>query len=419
MSERKIRVSVDLQGHTVFVGHLYARERKGRESASFEYDATWLQHPFHFALEPALSLGRGLHHTPSGRALFGSIGDSAPDRWGRGLMRRAERHKAKLEGREPRHLAEIDFLLQVDDTTRPGALRFSEQPEGPFLKAPDEGLRVPLFIELPRLLNAADHLLREEEDDNDLRALLAPGSSLGGARPKASVCDQEGHLFIAKFPHPQDEINLPAWEALALRLALQSGISVPNHRLEVIAHRSVLLLERFDRKGRERIPFLSGMSLLGASDNESHSYIEIAEALRRYSGEPNRDLAELWRRIVFSVLVSNGDDHLRNHGLLWPDGRGWRLSPAYDLNPTPVDVRPRLLTTAIDEDDNTASLDLAFSVAERFGLTPAAARTIAGEVGRPVALWRKEALHLGLSLPEIQRMASAFEHQDLQQAKVL
>lgn len=280
MSDRTAYVHVDLDGEPVLVGTLYARFRKNRESATFTYDAGWLSHSSRFALEPALVLHDLAHHTHTGHAMFGAFGDSAPDRWGRMLMRRAERQRARAENRPPRAMNEIDCLLGVDDETRQGALRFTEQLGGPFLAVAGDGPRVPPLVELPTLLAAADRMANDEDTDDDLRLLLAPGSSLGGARPKASVRDHDNRLLIAKFPHPGDEIDQPAWEALALRLASSAGIHASQGRLETIANRSVLLLNRFDRIGTRRVPFLSTMSLLGASDNESHSYLEIADGLR-------------------------------------------------------------------------------------------------------------------------------------------
>jgi serine/threonine-protein kinase HipA len=416
MSDRAAHVYIDLDGKPVLVGTLYARFRKNRESATFTYDASWLGHPSRFALEPALVLHDLAHHTHTGQAMFGAFGDSAPDRWGRMLMRRAERQRAKAEKRHPHALNEIDCLLGVNDETRQGALRFAERPGGPFLAVTDDGQRVPPLVELPALLAASERIAADQDTDDDLRLLLAPGSSLGGARPKASVRDQDQRLLIAKFPHPGDETNQPAWEGLALRLASTAGIHASTGRLETFANRSVLLLSRFDRVGTRRIPFLSTMSLLGASANESHSYLEIADALRQCSAAPREDLVELWRRIVFSVLISNVDDHLRNHGLLWEGPAGWRLAPAYDLNPTPTDIRPRVLSLAVDDQDNTASLELAFEVAEYFGIDDKTARRIANEVGQAVAPWRQEAQRLGIRGSEIDRLASAFEHADLEQA---
>lgn len=200
---------------------------------------------------------------------------------------------------------------------------------------------------------------------------------------------------------------------MALRLARLAGIPTPEWRLENVAGKPVLLLRRFDRVGALRVPFLSAMSMLGANDNESHSYLEFADALRRYGAAPKRDMHLLWRRIVFNVLISNTDDHLRNHGFLYDGPDGWRLAPAYDLNPVPVDIKPRLLSTAIDVDDNQASLDLALHVAGYFELDLPQARKTAAEVGAAVRGWRDLARHAGLPAGEIERMATALEHADL------
>lgn len=412
---REMFVYIDLQGKPILVGRLWSRIRKGRESATFEYDPSWLVHPERFALEPAFALAPGPFHTPPEKTLFGAIGDSASDRWGRVLMRRAERRRAEREGQMPRTLFEADFLLMVDDVARQGALRFKSDLDGPFL-APENGVRIPPLIELPRLLSAAERLANEEEDDEDLRLLIVPGSSLGGARPKASVRDHDGHLALAKFPHKQDDISVVLWEGVALSLAEKAGIAVPSWRIERIGGKPVILIRRFDRAGGARIPFLSAMSMLGANDNEQHSYLEIADALRQYGAATKDDLAQLWRRIVFSVLISNTDDHLRNHGFLYGSHEGWRLSPAYDLNPVPVDIRPRILSTAIDMDDPTASVELALSTADYYGLRQGEAKDIARQVAHAVADWRGEAVRLGISSREIERMASAFEHEDARKA---
>ena len=414
--EKEVLVYADLQGTPHLVGRLWARMRKDRESATFEYDKTWLMNPDHFSLEPALTLGPGPFHTPSDKPLFGAIGDSAPDRWGRVLMRRAERRRAERAGQTPRTVREIDYLLLVDDEARQGALRFAEREGGPFL-AEYGPTKIPPLIELPRLLSAAEHVLSDQDSDEDLQLLLAPGSSLGGARPKASVRDRDGHLVIAKFPNKGDEVNTVLWEGVALTLASNAGITVPAWRIETVADKPVLLLHRFDREQGNRVPFLSAMSMLDAKDNEPRSYMEFVDVLRQYGAEPKADIRGLWRRIVFNILISNTDDHLRNHGFLYTGPRGWRLAPAYDLNPVPLGIKPRVLSTTIDLDDGTASLQLALQVAEYFELAPKDARKIAAEVAHAVSAWRKEATALGLSQPEIDRMASAFEHEDLRTAK--
>ena len=413
--DRVVLVYVELQGMPYQVGRLWARMRKDRESTTFEYDKNWLAHAQRFSLEPALKLGPGPFHTPSDKPLFGAIGDSAPDRWGRVLMRRAERRRAERDGQAPRTLREIDYLLMVDDEARQGALRFSEREGGPFL-ADQAPTKIPPLIELPRLLAATERVLDDKDSDDDLRLLLAPGSSLGGARPKASVRDRDGHLAIVKFPNKGDEVNTVLWEAVALTLAAKAGIPVPAWRLETVADKPVLLLRRFDREQGTRVPFLSAMSMLNARDNEARSYLEFVDILRQHGATPKEDMHALWRRIVFSILISNTDDHLRNHGFLWAGPAGWRLSPAYDLNPVPTDIKPRVLTTAIDLDDGTASLKLALQVASYFELGPDEALQISTQIGKAVATWRKVATKMSLTAPEIDRMASAFEHEDLKDA---
>ena len=424
---REVWVHMDVGGEPVPVGRLWMRARGRRESASFEYASEWLEHPLRFALEPALPLGPGAFHSRGG--LFGSIGDSAPDRWGRVLLRRGEVRLARREGRTPRTLFDSDFLLRVDDEVRIGAVRFSAALGGPFLaEPPSEGAwaqRVPPLLELSRLLGAADRVGCSEEGDEDLRLLIGPGSSLGGARPKAAVRDRDGALAIAKFPHREDDRDIVLWEGVALALAARAGIRVPDWRIEGVAGRRVLLVRRFDRIGRARVPFLSAMTMLGARDNEPRSYLEIADAIRQHGAEPRGELAELWRRVVFNVLVANTDDHLRNHGFVRRGGgggrvggaggqrgsdgaEGWRLSPAYDLNPVPSDVGPRVLSTMIDEHDGPATPDRVMATAEYYGLSPAHARGIAGEVADAVARWRDEAVRLGASGRKCDGMESAF-----------
>src|SRR5690348_5633118 len=302
--DREVLVYVDLQSRPQLVGRLWARLRKDRETATFEYDKNWLAHQERFSLEPALKLGPGPFHATSDKPLFGAIGDSAPDRWGRVLMRRAERRRAEREGTTPRTVREIDYLLLVDDEARQGALRFAEREGGPFL-ADQAPTKIPPLIELPRLLSAAEHVVDDKDSDEDLRLLLAPGSSLGGARPKASVRDRDGHLAIAKFPNKGDEVNTVLWEAVALTLAARAGIPVPAWRLESVADKPVLLLRRFDREQGARVPFVSAMSMLDARDNEARSYLEFVDALRQHGASPQADMQALWRRIVFSILISN------------------------------------------------------------------------------------------------------------------
>ena len=413
MSSQMAYVYIDLRGEQFLVGRLWAHNRKGRESASFEYAENWLTHPDRFPLEPLLKLSAGTFHSAD-KSMFGAIGDSAPDRWGRVLMRRAANRRTQLEGQTARALMEMDYLLGVNDEARQGALRFALQEGGPYLSS--NTTPIPPFIDLPKLLSASDNVLNEKESDQDLRLLLAPGSSLGGARPKASVRDKDGKLALAKFPHKDDEFSTVLWEAVALTLAEKAGIKIPRWRIEKITDRPVILLTRFDRLDQERIPYLSAMSMLGAKDNEEHSYLEIIDAIRQYGAAPKEDIAALFRRIAFNVLISNTDDHLRNHAFLYHGPLGWRLSPAYDLNPVPVEIKPRILTTLIDLNNGTASLELLMSVVEDFGLKKEMAEDIISEVGKAVAQWRGIAKKIGVSQNEIERMSSAFEHRDLEQA---
>ncbi len=416
MSSKEVIVYISLGRENIRVGKLWFNIRKGRESASFEYDENWLAHPEKFVLEPALKLTKGTFHTDAGQSVFGAIGDSSPDRWGRTLMRRAESAKAKNSNETPRTLFEMDYLLGVNDEARQGALRFSTKQNEDIFLAPPGQTSIPPLIALPKLLTASEHFVADKENADDLKLLLAPGSSLGGARPKASVLNQDGSLAIAKFPRKDDEFNIVMWEAVALTLAHKAGINIPPWRLVTILGKAVLIINRFDRINRERIPFLSAMSMLGAQDKEQHSYLEIAYALIQNGVSPEHDMAELWRRIVFTVLISNTDDHLRNHGFIYERYKGWTLSPAYDLNPTPTEVKPRILSMAIDSDDTSASLDTAINTAKDFRLSKEKATRIIKEVALAVREWRQVALSSGLSKRECNRMASAFEHRDLEKA---
>ena len=316
-----------------------------------------------------------------------------------------------------RTLTETDYLLGVSDAIRLGALRFRWTGNPTFQAPPRAG--VPALIDLGRLLQITERILHDEETDEDLLMIFAPGSSLGGARPKASILDQHGHLSIAKFPKETDEYSVETWEEIALRLAARSGIRTPLHRLVEVSGKPVMLSRRFDRQEGHRLPFLSAMSMTGANDGERGSYPELVDVLTRHGAQAKADAQALYRRMVFNVLVSNVDDHLRNHGFLWLGRDGWTLSPAYDLNPTPTDLKARILTTNIDLDEGTCSLDLVESAAELFGLSLPDARAIIREVGAAVAQWRAIATEVGARPAEINRMASAFDHDDLTRAVAL
>lgn len=410
-------VHIDLNGHGRRVGLARSSRVRGTEIILFEYDPAWLAARERFSLEPALTLHRGAFAPPPGLATFGSIGDSAPDTWGRRLMRRAERRRAEREARPVRTLSESDYLLGVADQTRLGALRFRRVGEEVFQSPISDG--VPAIVELGRLLRITERVLRDEDTDEDLRLIFAPGSSLGGARPKASVIDQHGRLSIAKFPKESDEYSMETWEEIALRLAGKAGIATPRHELVHVAGKAVLLSRRFDREGTIRVPFLSAMAMLGARDGEPRSYPEIVDALAAHGAQGKADAQALYRRVVFNVLISNVDDHLRNHGFLWHGNAGWSLSPAYDLNPVPADLKARVLTTNIDLDEGTCSLELLEAASGYFALTLREARAIIREVASVTATWRQTAKETGARAAEISRMASAFEHNELTKALAL
>lgn len=409
-----VEVHIDLEGQVRPLGLLRRQVSRRRETISFEYFDSWLGDAKRFSIEPALTLTAGTFPPQPGQPVFGAIGDSAPDSWGRRLMQLSERRLAHRDGRQVRTLGELDYLLGVADETRLGALRFRWRGDEEFQAPVREG--VPALVDLGRLLTITERIARGKETAEDLRLIFAPGSSLGGARPKASVVDQHGHLSIAKFPKGSDDYSIETWEEVALRLAERAGIRTPQHQLIQVAGKAVLLSRRFDRDEDRRIPFLSAMSMTRSRDGERGSYPELVDALTAYGAQAKADAEQLYRRMVFNVLVSNVDDHLRNHGFLWAGQGGWILSPAYDLNPTPVDVKARILTTNITLDEGTCSVELLRETAEFFGLRRTASMAVIREVAEVTSTWRSVARVVGARRTEADRMASAFEHGDLQEA---
>jgi serine/threonine-protein kinase HipA len=398
-----VEVTVETGGQEIVAGTLWIHEQK-TETATFRYSDTYLASPVSYDLDPALPKSAGVFQSRSGRPLFSAFADSAPDRWGQNLMRRAERGRAAAESRTPRSLRNGDFLLGVRDDTRQGAIRFRRPGTSDYHSTHRNA--VPRLIELPRLLNAVDHL-DDGVDSRDLKDLIDAGSSLGGARPKATVVDGSGGLAIAKFPRSgSDEWDVAGWEEVELRLARRCGITVSDSRLSMVAGRHVLIVNRFDRTSGQRTGFASALTMLEAADGEQRSYLEIAEVVERQSPSPTSDLRELYRRVIFSILTGNTDDHLRNHAFL-RRRQGWALSPAYDLNPNPH--RPDRLSTAIDLDDTRADIETALSVSGYFRLTLAEARSQVTAVSEATSRWRSEAADLNLPRREIDLMAEAFE----------
>lgn len=401
------------------LGLLSARQGAGRELFEFEFDAAALTHPavVNLHLDPRLGLFQGRQHPPQGNETFGMFADASPDRWGRMLMRRRlEREQRAGRVSNAVRLYESDYLLGVHDTFRVGALRFRLNDAGDFLDD-RHNLAAPLFVQL-RALEAASLALERDEDntaaagDDWLRMLIAPGGSLGGARPKASVVDPAGHLWIAKFPSVRDETNIGAWELVAQTLARSCGLRVPEGLARRFANRHhTFLVKRFDRtEDGRRLHFASAMTLTGHTDGDDAStgasYLEIARVLIDYGAQTNVDLRELWSRIVFNTLVSNTDDHLRNHGFILVPGKGWRLSEAYDVNPVP---EPQGLKLNISEADNAQDLDLARSVAPYFRVGLKAASEIIERSQMRVKQWHKIADQLGIPAREQERMAPAFQ----------
>ena len=314
-------------------------------------------------------------------------------------------------------MSEVDLLLGVRDDLRQGALRFRVDGQHCFLATEDTG--VPVLTDLPALLDIAARAESDEAGYSELRRLLRAGSSLGGARPKAHVMSPAGQVAIAKFPSASsDTWNVMAWEKVALDLARAAGVAVESSQLIRIADRQVLIVDRFDRRGLGRIGYASAMTMLEAGPGDQRSYLEIAEVIEERSPAATSELRQLWRRIAFSILISNTDDHLRNHGFLHDRGESWTLSPAFDLNPNPA-AGPKYLSTAIDFADTRASVDTLMSVAGYFRLNADDATTVLAEVARPVAAWRDVAKSHGLTNRDVELMKLAFEHPEAERARDL
>jgi serine/threonine-protein kinase HipA len=402
------------------LGVLHARAGNGREVFDFEYDEAALGRPeiAAVALDPRLPPLRGPQHAARGHSNFGLFCDASPDGWGRLLMQRRLERLQRTGALDKRYrLVESDYLLGVHDGFRTGALRFKLQEQGPFLDDQDD-VAAPPFVRL-RELEAASRALEDETLPPDspridawLRMLVAPGGSLGGARPKACVVDDSGALWIAKFPSIKDKHDVGAWELVVQSLALACGMRVPEARTQKFnSGQNTFLVKRFDRNADGgRTHFASAMTLTGRQDGDDASsgtsYLELARVLIDHGANTAADLAELWSRIVFNMLVSNTDDHLRNHGFLLEPGRGWRLSPAYDMNPVAGAGGLRL---NVSETDNARDLDLALSVAPFFRVKWPDARAIVDRLRAVVSQWLVVATRLGITARERDSMADAFD----------
>lgn len=399
-----VEVTIEIDGQELVAGTLWVH-RRGGQSATFRYADGYLREPRAYELDPVLALRSGVFQTPGGKGMFNAFSDSSPDRWGQNLMRREERERAKTANVTPHTLHGADFLLGVRDDIRQGALRFRKPDSRDYFSSHTNA--VPKVIELSRLLQAVDRYDAGTPQDRDLKDLIDAGGSLGGARPKAAVITHGGNLAIAKFPRKgSDDWDVIGWEKLVLNLAGHAGVHVAPSELIRVNGRNVLLVDRFERNQGRRIGFTSALTMLEASDGDQRSYVEIAEIIERKSNTVRSDLDQLYRRIVFSILTGNTDDHLRNHGFI-RRGRAWALSPAYDINPNPDS--PGRLSTNIDLDNADATIDLALSVAEFFRLTQSQARSIILEIETATHNWRQDAQMLGLPPGEVDRMTVAFD----------
>lgn len=412
----EVEVCIDLEhfGEPATMGWLRRQQARSDIVFSFEYARSWLERGDAFAFDPDLALVGGPQYPAAGRELFGVFLDSSPDRWGRILMQRREALRARREGRRPRALSEWDFLLGVHDETRLGALRFRPAPGLPFLDD-DPQQPAPPIASL-RKLQAASLAFEEHRDADDhpelerwLSQLFAPGTSLGGARPKASVRDESGALCMAKFPSKKDTRDIGAWELVANRLAARAGITVPEARDLRLPGSSytTFLSKRFDRTpGNGRVAFVSAMTMTQRLDGEpGASYLELVDLLQSHGAATAADCQQLWRRVVYSIMIHNTDDHLRNHGFFL-DSTGLRLSPAFDLNPS---IESRDLSLAINEVETRCDVSIALEAFGDYGLVQKDAVRIVNEVRKAVGLWRKEAQALGISRREQEEMAAAFE----------
>lgn len=395
----------------LLMGCLYVSVIKGGESYSFEYDRNWLKTTgLSLSLDPELMPYAGRQY-PSDKNIFGLFADASPDRWGRVLMNKRERILADKEGRKPNKLYDSDYLLGVYDETRMGGIRFKLDPNGPFL-SDDQETAAPPWATLRTLEEASRHFESDESGlaEKWLNQLIKTGSSLGGARPKATVIDTKDQLWIAKFPSKNDENDVGAWEMVAHDLAALCGLNVPEAKLEKFSSLgSTFLVKRFDRIRDRRIHFASAMTLLGKTDGASAvdgiSYLDIAGIIRSCGAQPKKDLVELWKRIVFNMAITNTDDHLRNHAFILESG-GWVLSPLYDVNPVPYGGE---LSLNVDEEDNSINIRLAIQTAARFGIAETEAQNYAEEILEIVRdNWSKIAANYGLTRRQIEEMRPAF-----------
>ena len=416
------RAGVYLGRQAIELGDLLFVRDGRREYSSFGYRDSWLTDSERFAISPDLPLATGRMNrrapTTDDSAFPFAFADTEPDDWGRRIILRAHAGRRRKDAAVGA-LTRFDFLAAVDDDSRVGALRLRDQ-NGEFLRGGNE-IRTPQLLDLAQIYAAARRVEKGNEAELDLRYLLGKATSLGGLRPKCTVRDHDGHLAIGKFPSIADTRSITRGEVLALKLASLAGINVAAARIELIEETPVAVIRRFDRTtDGARIPYLSAGSLLQARRHEDRAYSEVADQLRSIGADPSRDIPELWRRLLFNLLISNTDDHLWNLGLLHTSRGLWRLAPAFDLNPFPDRVRES--KTWLTEDNGPiTSLAMLLDTSEYFALSRAEAETEAAAMGTALARWREVATStdVGLTERELDAFEPAFEHQDMSTAREL
>jgi serine/threonine-protein kinase HipA len=392
------------------IGILSAHFAKAKKAFSFEYNKDWLEKGLYPHLDPDIAFYSGPQY-PTDKENFGIFLDSMPDTWGKTLMKRREAQEARARNEKAKTLYEIDYLLGVYDQSRMGALRFKTAIDGHFLDNHQQN-PTPPWSALSDLQEAVKQLQSDTQNDEIkqwLSVLIAPGSSLGGARPKANILGKDKSLWIAKFPSKTDTIDKAAWEFLAYKLATSCGIEMAASKIKKISGpHHTFLTKRFDREHGKRIHFASAMTMTSNNEEKIKTqtvcYLDIVDVIENYGTNVKANLHQLWRRIIFNITISNTDDHLRNHGFILKQ-KGWELSPAYDLNPS---IEKDGLAINIDMDDNALNLELAKSVGHFFRLNTHEMNTIVEEVTSTVANWEKIAKEIGISNKEIAMMSSAF-----------
>lgn len=411
-NEETVFVFLNSLGEEKFVGKLFFSTIRANEIYSFEFDDDFLKDTT-FSLDPDLCFFRGRQFVPNGKKIFGCFSDCCPDRWGRTLLERKEMILSEKENRARKQLFEMDYLLGVQDSTRSGGFRFKKNRDDEKYIGEDSYLSVPPIASLRKLQQACYNFESEKDvfETKWLSQILEPGSSLGGARPKATVQDVDGSFWVAKFPSRNDTTNNCAWEKTVNDLAAMCGLDVAESKFEKFGRHCCFLSKRFDRvvkNGKiQRIHFSSAMTQLGKTDGDSGeaSYLDIANFLRTSGSEPENDLLELWNRIVFNIAISNTDDHLRNHGFLFAEN-GWKLSPLYDITPN---VGKKHLSLNINEKNNRKSFELAMESRKLYGISESRAKENIEKITSTVKNnWKRIASQYGISRPEMDSMKSCF-----------